>query len=146
MVWQTWLAPGLHGCQALPCTEAAIFCLAEMGHEAAGVGPQGNPELVLTHWWAELGSGVGGCRARVSRYSVSLLVDGAGSGHHQLWILGCPKVVSGFLLSGVGSQGGWLRSPVYLRAFLGLLMGRAGAQNALWLVPACWCMCCVLPS
>lgn len=51
-----------------------------MGCWAVGAIPQGNPssaDLLV----GELGSRVGGCRARVSRFSVSLLVGGAGSGH-----------------------------------------------------------------
>ena len=36
-------------------------------------------ELVLSHWWAEPGFGVGGCRVGIPGSSVSLLVDGVGS-------------------------------------------------------------------
>ena len=35
--------------------------------------------LVVAHSWAELGSGVGGCRASIPGYSVGLLVGGASS-------------------------------------------------------------------
>lgn len=58
----------------------------------------------------------------------------------MLWIPGCSSVVTGPLLSGVGSQSDVLRSSVYFRAFIILLMGKTMAQNAQWLVPAC-CGC-----
>ena len=36
VVWYVWLAPGLLGCQALPCLEAASHWFMGSGHEATG--------------------------------------------------------------------------------------------------------------
>lgn len=47
--------------------------MAGPGHEVA----PGDQYLVLVHWWAELGAGVGGYRTRVPGSSVGLLVGGA---------------------------------------------------------------------
>ena len=47
-------------------------------------GPRGSLGLVLAHWCAEPGSGVGSCGAVVSRPSVGLLVGGASSLHGSL--------------------------------------------------------------
>lgn len=70
--------------------------------------PQGVPGLVLAHWWAELGFGVGGYRIKVPGSSVGLLVNRtsqflswltAGSQVFQSWCW--PTVEWGWIL-------GWL--------------------------------------
>ena len=55
--------------QSLPATN-------EPGHKVAGCRTLGALGLLLTHWWAELVSEVGGCGASVPGSSVSLLVGG----------------------------------------------------------------------
>ena len=49
------MAPGLVGCQALTCVEAAGHWLVVPCHEVIDCRSHGFPELMLTHWWVELG-------------------------------------------------------------------------------------------
>ena len=71
--WLAWLAPGLVGCQALPCVEAASHFLVGPAHKGTGCGILGCPKastgslvgrimfqetlgLVPSHWWVNPGS------------------------------------------------------------------------------------------
>lgn len=51
-----------------------------------------------------------------------------------LWATGCPKADSGLLVSQPDSQGSWVRSPRYLRAGIGMLLGGTTAQGLLGLM------------
>ena len=81
-VWWTWLSPCPPSHQALPFVEAAGRWLEGPDHQVAGcVLPWLGvvPELVLAHWWAEVGSEMGGCGAGLLKSGFSLLVSGVGS-------------------------------------------------------------------
>ena len=101
--------------------------------------------LVLAHWWAELGSGMNGCRAGGPQSSVGLLLWGVGA---VIYMAGCRFQVVPKLCQPAGgetvSQVDWLRGPRCPRAGVGLLVGKAGAQGVPGLVLACWCISWVL--
>lgn len=127
------------GCQPLPCVEAASHWLVSRSQSSWLQNPRA-PGASAAHWWAEPGSEVGSCRARVPGSIVTLLMGRASSRHDWLQVLGSLKAGTGPLVSGAGFQGGLLRSPWCLRSGVGMQVG--GAQA--WRVQGCWCVDWVL--
>lgn len=72
--WSWWL-PGLALCR--DCS----FLVGRNGLLGSWCNTPGEPKSSADLLVGELGTRVGGCRARVYRFSISLLVGGAGSGH-----------------------------------------------------------------
>ena len=67
-------------------------------------------------------------------------MSGASSQHSWLFSLGCPEACTRPLVHGTGYQAHLLRGPRCLGVGIGLLVGGAGAQGLLWLVPAHCCL------
>ena len=93
------------------------------------MGPQVVLGLVLLHCQAEPGSGMAGYEAKGSKPDVSRLESGASFSHKYLWHPGCLRTGVGPLMSGTGPQHSWLRSPRYVGAGFGLLVGKSKARG-----------------